>query len=98
MATSSDSLRMLAGLISKGLSVVDGDVRAGMDALFGERYQRRFLQPTTMRYAYALASTGDEGVPYAGYINPDNPPNGPYGGTSVVWFPTGSSFTTRLLP
>jgi 5-methylcytosine-specific restriction protein B len=42
-----------------------------------------------IRDAYALASgDGDDGVPFAGLINPDNPPSGPYGGTSVVWFPT----------
>jgi 5-methylcytosine-specific restriction protein B len=30
----------------------------------------------------------DQGVPFAGLINPDNPESGPYGGTSLVWFPT----------
>jgi 5-methylcytosine-specific restriction enzyme B len=27
----------------------------------------------------------------ANLINPDNPPSGPYGGTSIVWFPTRDS-------
>lgn len=58
-------------------------------ALFGERYPKRHFAPTSLRSAYALATGSDEGgVPYAGLINPDNPPSGPYGGTSVVWFPT----------
>ncbi|HCW50649.1 MAG TPA: restriction endonuclease [Clostridiales bacterium] len=32
-----------------------------------------------------------EGVPFAGIVNPENPPSGPYGGASVVWFPTEDS-------
>jgi 5-methylcytosine-specific restriction protein B len=42
-----------------------------------------------LRDAFALAGDeGEAGVPYAGMINPDNSPSGPYGGTSIVWFPT----------
>ena len=38
--------------------------------------------------AYALArDDADAGIPWAGLINPDNPNSGPYGGTSLVWFP-----------
>ena len=64
-------------------------MRPLLEGLFGERYQKRHFAPTILRDAYALATgEGEEGVPYAGLIHPDNPPSGPYGGTSVVWFPT----------
>src|SRR5262249_48311285 len=82
-----DSLIELAKVISQGLPGPSGGLRLHIDALFGERYQKRYHAPTAVRDAYALAD-GEEGVPYAGIINPENPPSGPYGGTSVVWFPT----------
>ncbi len=64
-------------------------MRPRIDALFGERYQKRHAAPTAARDAYALATSSDEGgIPFAGLINADNPPSGPYGGTSIVWFPT----------
>jgi 5-methylcytosine-specific restriction enzyme B len=85
-----DSLTELAKVISQGLPGPDGGLRRYIDALFGDRYQKRYHAPTAVRDAYALAD-GDEGVPYAGIINPDNPPSGPYGGTSLVWFPSRES-------
>lgn len=84
----SDNLTELANRIAAGLPGPDGGIRSRIEALFGERYQKRYLTTTTCRDAYALATEGEEGVPWAGLINPDNPPSGPYGGTSVVWFPT----------
>jgi 5-methylcytosine-specific restriction enzyme B len=84
-----DALQELASAIALGLNGPEGAIRPIIDALFGERYPKRHLSSTTIRNAYALATSTDEGgVPYAGLINPDNPPSGPYGGTSVVWFPT----------
>ncbi len=85
-----DSLTLLARTIASGLPGPDGGLKPTLEALFGDRYQRRYHSPTALRDAYALAD-GEEGVPYAGIINPDNPPSGPYGGTSVVWFPTRES-------
>jgi 5-methylcytosine-specific restriction protein B len=88
MVTDSDALGALAKVIQTGLPGPEGGVRSTLEALFGTRYQKRHFSPTILRDAYALASgDGDEGVPFAGLINPDNPPSGPYGGTSVVWFP-----------
>lgn len=84
---SNDSLTELAKVIAEGLPGPNGGLRSCIDALFGERYQKRRHSPTAVRDAYALAD-GEEGVPYAGSINPHNPPSGPYGGTSVVWFPS----------
>lgn len=85
-----NSLTDLAKVIAQGLPGPISGLRPHIDALFGDRYQKRYHAPTAVRDAYALAD-GDEGVPYAGIINRDNPPSGPYGGTSVVWFPTRDS-------
>ncbi len=87
---SNDSLSELARIIAQGLPGPSNGLRASIDRLFGDRFQKRYHAPTAVRDAYALAD-GEEGVPYAGIINPDNPPSGPYGGTSVVWFPTRDS-------
>lgn len=84
---STDSLTALAGIISTGLPGPTGGVKPHLTVLFGDRYPQRNLAPTALRDAYGLGDA-DGGVPYAGLIHPDNPPSGPYGGTSVVWFPT----------
>jgi 5-methylcytosine-specific restriction protein B len=82
-----DALGNLAEAIRTGLPGPDGGFKPLMESLFGTRYQRRDFQPTGLRDAYGLAGDGD-GIPFAGLINPDNPPSGPYGGTSIVWFPS----------
>jgi 5-methylcytosine-specific restriction protein B len=79
-----DALGELSKAIAQGAKF-KGDMRPLIEALFGERYNKRHLEKTSIRDAFGLST--DEGVPYAGLINPDNPPSGPYGGTSVVWFP-----------
>lgn len=85
----SDALQELANAIASGLNGAESEVKPRIEALFGDRYPKRHLATTALRNAYGLAAAGDDGgVPYAGLINPDNPPSGPYGGTSVVWFPT----------
>lgn len=64
-----------------------------MKGLFGSRYHKRSVshvdneRPPFVRNAYGRSGTEPEHVAYAGFINPDNPPSGPYGGTSLVWFP-----------
>jgi len=84
-----DALHELATAIAQGLSGIEGAMRSRIEALFGDRYPKRHFSPTAIRDAYGLATSSDDGgVPYSGLINPDNPPSGPYGGTSVVWFPT----------
>jgi len=85
-----DSLSRLADVIRQGLrSVPEKGVRPLLEGLFGERFPKRHFEPSVIRDAYALASVEErDGVPFAGLIHPDNPPSGPYGGTSVVWFPT----------
>lgn len=84
-----DSLTDLAEAIRVGLPGPESGLKPAIEALFGERYHKRHFEKTVPRDAYALASKEEEGgVPFAGLIHPDNPPSGPYGGTSLVWFPT----------
>jgi 5-methylcytosine-specific restriction protein B len=84
-----DALTVLADVIQKGLPEPDGGVRRVLQDLFGGRYHKRHFEPTLTRDAFALArEEGSDAVPFAGLIHPDNPPSGPYGGTSLVWFPT----------
>lgn len=82
------SLRALADLIRQGRKAPDGTVRNAIGALFGDRYPKQAAGDIQVRDAYALARDESErGVPWAGIIHADNPPSGPYGGTSLVWFP-----------
>lgn len=89
-----DVLRQLSEGIAAGLPGPEGGARPLLEGLFGGRYHRRHHVPTVVRDALALAGAGadgEEGVPFAGLIAPDNPPSGPYGGASLVWFPTRDS-------
>lgn len=82
------ALRDLSQIIRSGRAAPDGAIRKSVDAVFGERYPKAVSKDLQIRDAYALAREDAEGgVPWAGLINPDNPPSGPYGGTSLVWFP-----------
>src|SRR5215510_14746138 len=82
------ALRELSDLIRQGRNAPEGTIRKSVEALFGERYPKQVGKDLQIRDAYALAREDAEGsVPWAGLINPDNPPSGPYGGTSLVWFP-----------
>lgn len=82
------ALKVLAGLIQQGRSAPDGGIRNAIEDLFGERFPKQVAKDVQIRDAYALAREDAEaGVPWAGLINPDNPTSGPYGGTSLVWFP-----------
>jgi 5-methylcytosine-specific restriction enzyme B len=81
-------LEILAALICSGLPAPEGGLKPLLKELFGGRYHQQDFKSSALRDAYSLGSAdGNDGVPYAGLINPDNPPSGPYGGTSVVWFP-----------
>jgi 5-methylcytosine-specific restriction enzyme B len=83
-----DALDDLVDIIRSGRQVSDGAPRSALTALFGHRFPKAKEKDAQIRDAFGLArSDGDDAVPYAGLINPDNPPSGPYGGTSVVWFP-----------
>jgi 5-methylcytosine-specific restriction enzyme B len=83
-----ESLAALVDLVRSGRQVANGAPKSALADLFGSRYMKTSQKDAQIRDAFGLAKAdGDEGVPYAGLINPDNPPNGPYGGTSLVWFP-----------
>jgi 5-methylcytosine-specific restriction protein B len=83
-----DALAELTALIQQGRSAQEDRLKPAIEALFGERYHKSAWKELQVRNAYALAREGEEGgVPYAGLIHPDNPTSGPYGGTSLVWFP-----------
>lgn len=79
----SDALTPLATAIAQGLPVPDGGVRPLLEELFGGRYHARYRNQVGIRDPLA----GLE-IPYAGFIHPDNPGSGQYGGASLVWFPT----------
>ena len=82
------ALSELSDLIRRGRLAPEASMRKAVEALFGERYPKQTAKEIQIRDAYALARDDAEGgVPWAGLINPDNPPSGPYGGTSLVWFP-----------
>jgi 5-methylcytosine-specific restriction enzyme B len=89
-----DSLQNLASAIAGGLKTTDTEMLAAMRGIFGERYHKKSgphvdqERPPFIRNAYGRGGGETEHVGYAGFINPDNPPSGPYGGTSLVWFPS----------
>ncbi len=84
--------REQSDLIRIGRGAESGAIRNVLQPLFGERYPKACAKDAQIRVAYALAQDdSDGGVPWAGLINPDNPTSGPYGGTSLVWFPGESS-------
>jgi 5-methylcytosine-specific restriction enzyme B len=84
----SDALSRLTSIIQAGMSARETDIKPTIDALFGERYYVAGLKDVQIRNAFGLGRVETEGgVPYAGLIHPDNPTSGPYGGTSLVWFP-----------
>lgn len=84
----SDALGELTALIQMGRSADEARIKPAVEALFGQRYHKAAWKDLQVRNAYGLARDDVEGgVPYAGLIHPENPTSGPYGGTSLVWFP-----------
>ncbi len=84
----SDELDALVDVVRCGRQAAEGSPRAAIAGLFGSRFVKAREKDAQIRDAFGLAkSDGEDAVPYAGIINPDNPPSGPYGGTSLVWFP-----------
>lgn len=88
-----DTLNTLSEAIAAGIMTPDTAMLEAMRGLFGGRFHMRsapFLKhdrPPFIRNAYGKGGGETEHVAYAGFINPDNPPSGPYGGMSLVWFP-----------
>jgi len=95
-----DALTELTDFIRLGRTDLDGKAKELLGALFGCRYHKSCAKDALVRDALSLAGFPDddrgdggsssskpEGVPFAGLTAPDNPPSGPYGGGSIVWFP-----------
>jgi 5-methylcytosine-specific restriction protein B len=88
-----DALQNLADAIAAGSTTSDAAMLDAMRGIFGERYHKRsgphvdYERPPFIRNAYGKGGGETEHVAYAGFINPENPSSGPYGGTSLVWFP-----------
>lgn len=98
----SDSIAELAEFVRRGFVDDDLDARGRLEALFGERYHKRHFgknDKNALRDALKLGigEGADDAVPFAGLIHPDNPESGPYGGSSVVWFPTRESGSLVIL-
>jgi len=69
-----DVLTQLAAAIAQGLPEPPGGVRPLLEALFGNRYHKN-----AQRYAAVRDPLGLD-IPYAGFIHPENPTSGAYGG------------------
>ncbi len=95
-----DALTELAEFIRLGRTEADGKAKELLGALFGGRYHKNCAKDALIRDALGLAGSRDDergeagsgsgrsdNVPFAGLTAPDNPPSGPYGGASIVWFP-----------
>jgi hypothetical protein len=90
-----DVLRELSEFIRRGLVNTEDKPRPLLEALFGGRYYGKHLEGASMiRDVLALGGSA-EGVPFAGLLNPDSAPSGPYGGASLIWFPTPESRRPR---
>lgn len=80
------ALDNLSATIAKGWQGSTNEVapctEAAMDALFGERYRA-----TSQRARRVVLMAGDQNVPFAGLLHPENPSSGVYGGMSLIWFP-----------
>src|SRR5262249_11020675 len=90
-SAATNPLEALTSFISSGLAASEGDAKTLLQALFGGpgRYTQQSFKAGMLRDAYGLAGADSgDGVRWAGVIHPDTPPSGPYGGTSLVWFPT----------
>jgi 5-methylcytosine-specific restriction protein B len=82
-----NALSELANFIAAGRVEGPRTARELLEAIFGDRYHKRHYTKTVVRDALKLAAIEDQGVPFAGLINEENPESGPYGGASLVWFP-----------
>lgn len=78
-----DALTQLAATVAQGLPAPAGGARPLLEALFGGRYHKQYAKQAAIRDPLAGLD-----VPYAGFIHPDNPSSGAYGGASLIWFPT----------
>lgn len=87
----SDALQVLANAIAAGKATTKEQMGDAMRGLFGSRFHYNSIKPLdrspAIRNAYGEASESEH-VAFAGFIHPESPSSGPYGGTSLVWFPS----------
>lgn len=82
----STAVHYLAQAIAAGLPTdtrtAESTINSAVGAIFAERYRSQ------AKWALRMVLTDrEQAVPFAGLIHPDSPSSGPYGGTSLVWFP-----------
>ncbi len=69
--------------------------KTALAGIFGERYR------VNSQYATRVAlMAGEQNIPFAGLLHPENPNSGVYGGMSLIWFPVpaeGSEPATSLV-
>lgn len=78
-----ENLRSLAEFIARGERGADSDARTLLMKALEARYYAR-----DVKSAHIRDSLGGNTPAFAGLIHPNNPPSGPYGGTSLIWFPS----------
>lgn len=85
-----EGFELLTKLIQSGKSEIEGKkAKELLGQLFGQRYHKRHFEKTIVRDALGFGDEyNDQNVPFAGLIHADNPESGPYGGMSLVWFPS----------
>ena len=97
-----DALSELSEAIKVGSEADREQVVPRLAALFGGRYQKRFLKDedrkTQIRAPFGrMRADSDGAIPYAGLIHPENADSGPYGGMSIAWFPAAEGSLLTLV-
>ena len=86
-----DTLQNLADAIAVGTATTKEQMGEAMRGLFGSRFHSNSIKQIdrspAIRNAYG-DSGESEHVAFAGFIHPESASSGPYGGTSLVWFPS----------
>ena len=85
-----EGFELLCRLIQSGKPEIEGKkARELLSELFGYRYHKRHFEKTIVRDALGFGEDSNEqNISFAGLIHADNPETGPYGGMSLVWFPS----------
>jgi 5-methylcytosine-specific restriction protein B len=82
------AIETLADIISNGiLDQINRDElgrkwQETLESIFGERYQAR-----SGRAERVVLMPKNENISFAGFVHPDSPNSGAYGGMSLIWFP-----------
>jgi 5-methylcytosine-specific restriction protein B len=84
-------LEVLRDIVMRGAEDWKAANEAAFSAMFGSaagRYKDSAKAVVSLR---ANPASAESGVPYAGYIHPDNTGSGPYGGMSIAIFPVANA-------